>query len=253
MEVDLQRAAPGGEARGEGNISADTLGAIHRVIEEKLRERLVDEFALGLEPTGAKGHHILDREQVFGADLETEAVHAKLSAGLPVRGIEHGVGLDELVGVRLGPGVAVAEVSEGGRALEEIDIEDFAEVQLRAEVDLLIPESARTFFAVDHAEERALVASVQFQAAIFEGFSAVKNGIAAALQQALPVPPFFGVAFAGCGGRCALAASGGASCAGINEPGGRLDRTCRNRARTGVLSDSTAGREGQTAQRGCCF
>lgn len=35
MEVELQRAAPGGEARGEGNVSANALGAIHRIVEEE--------------------------------------------------------------------------------------------------------------------------------------------------------------------------------------------------------------------------
>jgi hypothetical protein len=50
-----------------------------------------------------------------------------------------------------------------------------------------------------------------------------------------------------------LAASGGASGAGINETGGRLDRTSRNWARAGILRDSAASREGQTAQHAGCF
>ena len=189
MELDFERAAPSREAGRERNVSADSFGAVHGIVEEQLRERLVDEFLLWLEPTSTEDHHVFDRQNALGADLCAEGQNAELRAGLPVGGVEHGLRLNEIVGVRILGRVTVAEAGKGENAFEVFVFEELSEVDLVSEVDLLIPKSARAFFAVHDTEECALIVTVERNAFCCELLAQVKAEIATAAEHVFAIPP----------------------------------------------------------------
>ena len=125
-----ERAAPGGFARGEGDIAPETFGAVHRVVEEQFAQRLVGEFALGLEPPELEREHVLDGEIFRAVEEEAEVEQTPLGPRLPVRRIEHALGQDKVVRVGLLPTAAVTDRTKHLDTAQLLVVDRITQVEL---------------------------------------------------------------------------------------------------------------------------
>ena len=168
-------SAPGREARGERDVTTEAFGAVDRVVEKQLRERLVDELALGTQPAALENKPLLDAEEFGCGVLRAETHHAPAHAGPPWGRVEHIAAIDQLVRVtHVGTVLAPPPLDETLQAVEHLETGELGKVQLAVEDKILPVVAAGSVLALGHAEVSQLPAAAELDSAVLKDIARTK-------------------------------------------------------------------------------